>query len=282
MSDGVLSIRTDGAIMRVSINNPPVNLMTIQMVKELFGLAGRLNFDPSVKVVLFESAVSDFFMAHFDVRDFLAAADDPAAKGKFDDINMLQSLTTSLQSVPQVTIAKVKGVCRGAGLELILGMSMRFAGKSARFCAPESSCGFLPSGGGATRLAMACGPARALEVMLSARDFSGEEAQQYGIINRALPDDELDAYVESLARRIAQRSSQTIAVNREVIKRTFATLADSLFAGFACENEGLRASMQSPEAAQISMALLEAGQTRDSELDLPRTIDRILEARSTR
>lgn len=280
MSDAVLSIRTDGAIMHVSINNPPVNLMTIQMVKELFGLVGRLNFDPSIKVVVFESALSDFFIAHFDIRDFLAAGDDPASKGKFDDINILQSLTTSLQSLPQVTIAKVNGICRGAGLELILGMTMRFAGKSARFCAPESSCGFLPCGGGSTRLAMACGPARALEILLSARDFSGEEAQQYGVINRALPDDDLDAYVETLAKRIAQRSSHTIAVNREVIKRTFAVMADSLFAGFACENEGWRASMQLPEAPQINMAMLQTGQTRESELDLPKTIDRILASRS--
>jgi enoyl-CoA hydratase/carnithine racemase len=185
-----------------------------------------------------------------------------------------------VQSLPQVTIAKVSGICRGGGLELILGMTMRFAGKSSRFCAPEASCGFLACGGGSTRLAMACGPARALEIMLSARDFSGEEAQQYGVINQALPDDELDAYVEMLAKRIAQRSSHTIAVNREVVKRTFAIMADSLFAGFASENEGWRASMLLPEASQINIAVLETGQTRETELDLPQTIDRILAARS--
>lgn len=278
MSEGVLSIRTDGAVMHVSINNPPVNLMTIQMVKELFGLVGRLNFDPSVKVVIFESAVADFFIAHFDLNDLLAAGNDPAAKGKFDDINILQSLSVSLQSLPQVTIAKVNGICRGAGLELILGMTMRFASKSARFCAPEASSGFLPCGGGSTRLAMACGPARALEIMLSARDFGGEEAQQYGIVNQALEGDELDSYVATLARRIAQRSSHTIAINREVIKRTFATLADSLFAGFAYENEAWRASMQLPEMPRVVEAMLQSGQTRDSELDLPRTLDGILEA----
>ncbi|SDJ15808.1 Enoyl-CoA hydratase/carnithine racemase [Paraburkholderia steynii] len=278
MSEGVLSIRTDGAIMHVSINNPPINLMTIQMVKELFGLVGRLNFDPSVKVVIFESAVTDFFIAHFDLNDLLVAGNDPAAKGKFEDINILQSLSVSLQSLPQVTIAKVGGICRGAGLELILGMTMRFASKSARFCAPEASSGFLPCGGGSTRLAMACGPARALEIMLSARDFSGEEAQKYGVVNQALADDELHAYVEELARRIAQRSLHTIAINREVIKRTFASLADALFAGFAYENEAWRASMQLPDMPRAVQALLKAGQTRESELDLPRTIDGFLES----
>lgn len=282
MSEGILSIHTDGAVMHVSINNPPVNLMTIQMVKELFALVGRLNFDQTIKVVVFESAISDFFIAHFDLSDLVSAANDPAAKGKFDDINILQSLSVSLQSLPQVTIAKIDGVCRGAGLELILGMSMRFAGKSARFCAPEASSGFLPCGGGSTRLAMACGPARALEIMLSSRDFSGEEAQQYGIVNRTLPDDELQTYVEVLAQRIAQRSAHTIAINREAIKRTFAALADSLFAGFAYENEAWRASMQQPEMSQTVTALLEVGQTRENELDLPSTIDGILESRATK
>ncbi|RQR43648.1 enoyl-CoA hydratase/isomerase family protein [Burkholderia sp. Bp9140] len=282
MSEGILSIRTDGAIMHVSINNPPVNLMTIQMVKELFGLVGRLNFDPSIKVVVFESAISDFFIAHFDLNDLLASADDPAAKGKFDDINILQSLSISLQSLPQVTIAKIDGVCRGAGLELVLGMSMRFASKSARFCAPEASCGFLPCGGGSTRLAMTCGPARALEIALSARDFSGDEAQQYGFVNCTLPDDELHAYVETLAKRIAQRSMHTIAVNREVSKRAFAMMADALFAGFAYENEAWRASMQQPEMSQSVQAMIATGQTRESELDLPRTIDGILESLSAK
>ncbi|WP_321926414.1 enoyl-CoA hydratase/isomerase family protein [Burkholderia sp. BCC1998] len=282
MNEGTLSIRTDGAIMHVSINNPPVNLMTIQMVKELFGLVGRLNFDSSIKVVIFESAISEFFIAHFDLNDLLVAADDPAAKGKFDDINILQSLSVGLQSVPQVTIAKVGGVCRGAGLELILGMSMRFAGASARFCAPEASSDFLPCGGGSTRLAMACGPARALEITLSARDFSGEEAQQYGIVNRVLPDNELHTYVETLAQRIAQRSQHTIAINREVIKRTFAAMADALFDGFAYENDAWRASMQQPEMSRSIHALLQTGQTRESELDLPRTMDGILESLSAK
>lgn len=274
----ILSVRKDGAVMHVSINNPPINLMNIQMVKELFGLVGQLNFDPSVKVVVFESGVSDFFIAHFDLNDLVAAADDPAGKSKFDDINILQSLALSLQSLPQVTIAKINGACRGAGLELVLGMTMRFASESSRFCLPEASGGFLASGGGATRLAMACGPARALEVMLSSRDFSGKEAQEYGIINRVLPEGELDAYVQSLAQRIACRSSHVITINREVIKRTFAMMVDPLFAGFAYENEALRASLARPEMQQMIMELISSAQNRESELDLPRTIDSILES----
>jgi enoyl-CoA hydratase/carnithine racemase len=282
MSDQLLATRVDGAVMRVSIQNPPVNLMTIGMVKELFSLVGRLTVDPSIKVVVFDSAVPDFFVAHFDANEFASAMNDPAAKGRYEDINILQSLTTCIQNLPQVTIAEVGGACRGGGLELILGMTMRFASRSARFCVPETSLGFLPCGGGMTRLAMMCGPARALEVTLSGRDFSGEEAQQYDIVNRAIADDELHAYVDTLARRIALRPAHAIAINRDVIKRTFASMVDSLFDGFAAENDAMRAAAQQDFLPRANGALIQSGQTRESELDLPATIDRILASMQTR
>lgn len=276
MSEQILSVRQDGAIMHVALNNPPVNLMSIGLVQELFGLVGQLSADSVTKVVVFESAIADFFIAHFDLRDMMVALQDPAAKSKFDDINILQSLTLSIQNLPQVTIAKVDGACRGGGLELILGMTMRFASEGSRFCLPEASGGFLASGGGATRLALACGPARALEVLLSSRDFSAREAQEYGILNRAMPAAELDGYVQSLAARIALRSPQVIAANREVIKRTFAMLVEPLFAGLAYENEALRASLARPEMHAIAAALVAGGQVRERELDLPATIDGVL------
>ena len=276
MSQKFLSVRQDAGIMHVAINNPPVNLLNGGMVKELFELVGQLTLDPTIKVVIFESALSDFFIAHFDLNDLVA--DDPASKSKFDDINILQSVALCIQNLPQVTIAKVDGVCRGGGLELILGMTMRFASESSRFCAPEASSGFLACGGGTTRLAMACGPARALEVLLSARDFSGKEAQDYGIINRALRKDELDAYVQSLAEGIAQRSAHSISVNRETVKRALGFAVEPMFAGLAYENDALRASVVRPEFQEMVKAMLAQGQDYESEMDLPRTIDRVLAA----
>lgn len=278
MSGSPISVTVEGAIMRVCINNPPVNLMTIAMVQELFALVGRLNFDSSIKVVIFESAITDFFIAHFDSADFMRAAANEAAQSKFEDINILQSLVTSIQGLPQITIAKIKGVCRGGGLELVLGMTMRFASVGARFCAVESSLGFLPCGGGSTRLALACGPARTLEVLLGADDVSAEVAAAYGIINRALANKELDSYVDGLATRIAQRSPATIALNREVVNRTLSAFEEALFAGFAAENDGMHKSMAGGDAPRLVKAVLDAGQDRNAELDLPRTIDRILAA----
>ncbi len=95
---------------------------------------------------------------------------------------------------------------------------------------------------------------------LSGRDFSGEEVQQYGIVNRALADDELRAYVNTLARRIALRPAHAIAFNRDVIRRTFASMADSLFEGFAAENDAMRAAGQQDYLQRANEALIKRGQ----------------------
>jgi enoyl-CoA hydratase/carnithine racemase len=269
------SLNQDGAILRVTLSNPPVNLMGLKMVEELFQLGGRLIADPTVRVVIIDSADPDFFIAHFDLEDLVASAADPSKASKYPDINALQSLALSWQALPQVTIAKVAGRCRGAGLEFILGLSMRFATPDAKFCSPEASGGFLACGGGTTRAALAAGPARALEFLLSGRDFSGDEAERYGLVNRSLPGKELDAYVEDLAQRISHRSPQVIAMHGEVFKRVYAPMVDPMFAGLAAENDGLRSALAGAEMPAGISAHLGAGQTRELELDLPATLAKL-------
>jgi enoyl-CoA hydratase/carnithine racemase len=280
MSFSTISLKQDGAVLRVTLANPPLNLMSAQMVEELFQLGGRLFVDPDTRVVIFDSQDPDFFIAHFDLEDLIKSASDPSKASKYPDINALQALTLSWQSLPQVTIAKVAGRCRGAGLEFILGLSMRFASTEAKFCAPESSGGFLACGGGTTRLALAAGPARALEVLLSARDFSAAEAERYGFINRALPGDELDRYVDDLANRIAGRSAAVVGMHQEVFKRVYSPMVEPMFAGLAAENDAFRSALSSVEFSSGIEAMLSLQQSREHELDLPATISRHVSAQS--
>jgi len=280
MTFSTFSLKQDGAVLRVTLSNPPVNLMSMKMTEELFQLSGRLYVDPGVRVVIFDSEDPDFFIAHFDLEDLVQSASDPSKASKYPDINALQALTLSWQSLPQVTIAKVAGRCRGAGLEFILGLSMRFASTEAKFCAPESSGGFLACGGGTTRLALAAGPARALEVLLSARDFSAAEAERYGFINRALPSDELDRYVDDLAHRVAGRSAAVVGMHQEVFKRVYSPMVEPMFAGLAAENDGFRSALSSAEFSAGIEAMLSVQQSREHELDLPATISRRVLAQS--
>jgi len=269
------SLHQDDAIMRVRLSNPPINLMSLKMIGELFQLSGQLFTDPITKVVVIESADDDFFIAHVDIEDIEKSANDPTAAGQYPDINALQSLSLSWQGLPQVTIAKVAGRCRGGGLEFILGLSMRFATVDSLFCSPEAAAGFLACGGGTTRVSLAAGPARAAEFLLSGRDFTGVEAERYGLINRALPTDELGAYVDTLAKSIARRSHAVLAMHRAVSQRVFSMAVEPLFAAFAAENDGLRAGLAGTEMRAGMAAMLALKQTRENELDLPATMDRI-------
>lgn len=279
MNFSTFSLKQDGALLRLTFNNPPVNLMSAKMVEELFMLTGRLVADPGVRVVLFDSANPDFFIAHFDLEDLAASAGDPSKASKYPDMNVMQSLALSWKSLPQVKIAKINGRCRGGGLEFLLGaMDMRFASQDSKFCFPEASGGFLACGGGTSFTALAAGPARATEILLSARDFSGDEAERYGLINRALPAAQLDAYLDDLIARVLKRSPAVVAMHRQVFGRVHSGVVEPLFAGLAAENDGLRAAMAGTEMGAGIAAHLKIGQTRETELDLPATLARLQSA----
>ncbi|MFD4603813.1 enoyl-CoA hydratase/isomerase family protein [Streptomyces sp. NPDC058464] len=278
MTYNTLALRREGRILHVDLDNPPLNLMTIEMVGELFDLAGKLVFDQETSVVVLGSANPDFFVAHFDLDDMFRAMNDPdVPQSKYDDINVLQALTTLWEALPQVTVGLVDGVCRGGGLEFLLATHMRFATPGSRFCFPEASGGFLPTGGGTTRLALQIGPARAREVLLSARDFDGAEAAAYGIVNRALPADGIRGYVDDLARRLAARSAGSVASVNQVFAKVYNSAVDAQFAGFAVENEAMRTLLAIP-AVQEHLAKLAGLQDVEHELDLPETIAGVLSA----
>jgi len=101
------------------------------------------------------------------------------------------------------------------------------------------------------------------------------EAERYGLINRALPARELDAYVDRLAKAVSYRSGAVIAMHREVLKRVFGPAGELMFAGLAAENDGFRAAMTGTEMRAGINAMLPLKQTREVELDLPATIARI-------
>lgn len=273
MSYRTLNIRRDGPVLRVDFDNAPLNLMTVTMVGELFDLAGKLIFDEDTSVVVFGSANPDFFIAHFDLDDMYRAMEDPnVPQSNYPDIHGLQALTTMWEALPQVTISQVDGICRGGGLEFLLATHMRFATPQSNFCFPETSGRFLPTGGGTTRLALQVGASRAREVLLSARDFSGDEAASYGILNRCIAKAEIASYVDDLAHRIAARSTASIAALGEVLRRVNDSALDAQFAGFAVENSAMARLLSIPSVHDHLMKIT-GWQDAEHELDLPATIE---------
>ncbi|NER29376.1 MAG: enoyl-CoA hydratase/isomerase family protein [Symploca sp. SIO1C4] len=207
----------DGAVLNVTFDYPPVNIQGIPMLDDLNRLAETLESDRSVKVVVFQSANPEIFVAHADTN-FLKDISTTAVSRDQVKLLYLQTTLERISKLPQATIAKIEGFARGGGHEFALACDMRFAARGkAKFMQMEVGMGILPCGGGASRMARQAGLGRALEIILSARDFDADEAEDYGTINKALDADKISAYVDELAKRIAHFPADSINACKQAV-----------------------------------------------------------------
>lgn len=208
--------KKDG-ILTVTFDYPPVNVQGLPMLADLNGLAMNLERDREVKVVVFQSAHPEIWVAHYDTN-LLRYMSTEAVSREDAQLLDLQSVCERISKVPQATIAKLEGFARGGGHELALALDMRFAARGKfKFMQMEVGMGILPCGGGASRMARQVGLGRALEIVLSARDFTADEAEAYGTINKALDPDEIGEYVDTLAKRIAQFPAESINACKQMV-----------------------------------------------------------------
>src|ERR1700761_1898073 len=191
------------AYWRVTINNPPINVMGPEMVREFQEIINAIETDAQVRVVVFDSAVDDYFLNH---SDFLAKLEDltsmpPGPTGLPPWPDFLVRLTRA----PVASIALIRGRATGNGSEIALACDMAFASREKAIISQgEVGVGMVAGGGPMARLPHLLGRNRALEVLLSSEDIRGEQAEAMGYVNRALPDAELDAYVDAVATRISK------------------------------------------------------------------------------
>ncbi len=217
--EGFTTFKTEKAdgVLTVTFDYPPVNVQGLPMLADLNGLAMNLERDREVKVVVFQSAHPEIWVAHYDTN-LLRYMSEDAVSRKEAQLLDLQSVCERISKVPQATIAKLEGFARGGGHELALALDMRFAARGKfKFMQMEVGMGILPCGGGASRMARQTGLGRALEIILSARDFTADEAEAYGTINKALDPDEIGPYVDELAKRIAKFPAESINACKQMV-----------------------------------------------------------------
>lgn len=208
VNDGVLSVTFDFE---------PVNVQGLPMLADLNMLAQKLEVDRLIKVVVFQSAHPEIFVAHADTN-FLKDMSAKAVSRDEVELLDLQVVLERISKLPQATIAKIEGFARGGGHEFALACDMRFAAKGkAKFMQMEVGMGILPCGGGASRMARQVGLGRALEIVLGARDFGAEQAEAYGTVNRALDADVIGPFVDELANRIALWPSESINACKQAV-----------------------------------------------------------------
>lgn len=203
--------RTNPGCWMITFNNPPINMFVPTTIAELDVLTTELEADPSVKVVVFQSANAEFFTAHLDVAK---AVEQPGT------LDLWRKFVLNLASAPVVSIAKIRGRTRGIGNEFVLACDMRFASRqNAVFGNPEVGVGLIPGGGALEWLPRLVGRSRALEFVLSADDFDADVAERYGWVNRTVQDNDLDSFVDSLVRRLVSFDREVLAAAKGQLNR---------------------------------------------------------------
>ena len=211
------NVQIENAIAWVTFDYPPVNIQGLPMLADLNVLADALERDRTIKVVVFQSAHPEIFVAHADTN-FLKDMSTTAVSREAVELLDLQTTLERISQLPQATIAKIEGFARGGGHEFALACDMRFAARGkAKFMQMEVAMGILPCGGGASRMARQAGLGRSLEIILSARDFDADEAEAYGTLNKALDADKIGPYVDELANRIAKFPAESINACKQAV-----------------------------------------------------------------
>jgi len=208
--------RLTPAYWRITFDNPPLNLMGPEFVLQFRQIITAIETDEQLKVVVFDSAVEGFFLNH---SDFLAKLEDltgipPGPTG----LPAWPDILVRLTRTPVVSIALIRGRATGNGSEIALACDMSFASREKAILSQwEVGVGLVAGGGPMARLPRLIGRGRALEVLLGSDDIRGDLAESYGYVNRSLPDAELDAFVDTLASRIASFDKLAIGNTKRLV-----------------------------------------------------------------
>jgi enoyl-CoA hydratase/carnithine racemase len=241
------------AYWRVTFYNPPLNVMGPEMVRQFQTVIDEIEAADELRVVVFDSAVDGFFLNHSDFRGRLEEMTSlpPGPTGLAPWPDFLARLTRA----PVASIALIRGRATGNGSEILLACDMAFVSLEKTIISQwEVGVGMVAGGGPMARLPGLIGRNRAMEVLLGSDDIDGERAQAYGYVNRALPDAELDAHVDALARRIARFDKWAIAQTKRLVNTSLPPDVE-LGAGW----EACMASLGRPAAQDGIRALTERG-----------------------
>lgn len=260
-----LAVEIDGRVATVTIDNPPVNVITMALLGELEALSVALKADPDLLVVVMRSADPDFFLAHFDVAAILERPIGYAPQ-RDAQLKPFHVLCERFRTMNKIIIAQIEGRVGGGGSELSAAFDMRFGvrGKT-RINQMEVPLGIIPGGTGTQRLPRLLGRGRALEVILGGDDMDAETAERWGYLNRIFEPGEIGPYVDRLARRIASFPPDAVRLAKQSVNQADKPWLDGLF-----EEAYLFERLLRTDGARRNMQrFLEiGGQTREGELEM--------------
>jgi enoyl-CoA hydratase/carnithine racemase len=254
--------KSSPAYWQITFDNPPLNVMGPQFVKEFRDIMADIEADEALRVVVFDSAVEGFFLNHSDfhakMEDLTSLPQGPSGLEAWPDI------LVRLTRAPVVSIASIRGRATGNGSEILLACDMSFVSREKAVLSQwEVGVGLVAGGGPMARLPRLMGRGRALEVLLSSEDIRGDLAEAYGYVNRTLPDKELDGFVDALAVRIASFDKWAIANTKRLVNASLPTDVEIAAGWDACMASIVRPAAQGRIKALFDRGFHEPGDVED-------------------
>lgn len=251
-----LKVNIEDQIAVVTLDNPPVNILTSQVIQELRQVFENLENDSRVKVVVFTTAGTNAFIAGADIKEIAQInSSDQARKLALDG----QAVLNKIEQAKKISIAAIHGICVGGGNELIMAFHLRIASERAKFGQPEINLGIIPGFGGTQRLPRLVGLAKARELILTGDIITAQEALRIGLVNRVVPDGELLKQTLGLAKKIASKSRVAISLAEEAMREG---ITKDLLAGLAYEAEVFGKVAQSQDMKEGVRAFIEKRQPK--------------------
>ena len=207
-------IERKGKIGLVTVNRPEqMNSMNSEMRSELASAFADLGKDSTISVIILTGAPGKAFIAGADIKEFLERDMSNQEALEEDWI-----VTKVISNLSKPVIAMMDGFCLGGGLEIAMACDLRIASDRTKLGQPEINLGIIPGAGGTQRLTRLIGEGRAMEMILTGRMITAEEACNYGILNFTYAAEELEAKTMKIANKIAEKSSYAIERAKKSVK----------------------------------------------------------------
>ncbi|MCB0878579.1 MAG: enoyl-CoA hydratase/isomerase family protein [Thermoleophilia bacterium] len=248
-----IRVTRDDAIAIVELDNPPLNVITVDVGRELKAACMEFAADESIRVVVFRSAHRGIFTAGADITMMARVESEPELLERFRDV---VDVFDHVAALPMPTICQLEGIALGGGFELALACDFRIAGDDlSQLGLPEVRIGLLPGGGGTQRLPRLVGIGLATEMIMKGMRYDAQGALERGLVNEVVPADELVEIVEQRARSLARQAPRALRHIKTLIRASFEQPAD---AGLELERSLFRDLLGTSDAVEGIAAVTES------------------------
>jgi enoyl-CoA hydratase/carnithine racemase len=206
-----LTITNSDGVASVVINNPPANILTIELINDVNAYLLSMKDDLDTKAVVFKSANDKFFSAHLDLNVINGTQEGQAACVEFS------RMVKNIKAMKQLSIAFVDGVARGGGNEFVMACDLAFGTENAAFAQPELGVNIPTGGQGGVQFARRMGKNKALQALLLGTDFTAQQAEALNIITQFVPKAEADVFLERVLTAIRNLEVRDIVMYKEII-----------------------------------------------------------------